>query len=146
MPWKPAGPCGWRGWPPCPERATRRGFCEKHVHDSYKQDAQVRGSAFERGYDGSWKVAREKALRAAGIPHHLWKFYQVHHSIAYPSLGKDHSLYKLRPLPTGEHSSETDAHGGGYGNPRKDDVHQVRRVPPVVHHHVCDGDDGPIIG
>ena len=111
-------------------------------------DAQVRGTAFQRGYDGSWKIAREAALTKAGIPKHLWRFYQVHHSPAYPSLGKDHSLYTLTPMPTGEHSSETDRTGGGFGNKRQDELGRVQHEPDaaLAHRHVYEGDDFPSIG
>jgi hypothetical protein len=66
-----------------------------------------RPGAHARGYDAQWRKVREDVLRAAGIPEEQWPAFDVDHEPRYPSLGPDHSLYRLTPVRRPVHSSKT---------------------------------------
>jgi len=73
-----------------------------------------RPPAHVRGYDAQWRKVREKVLRAAAIPENEWPTWDVDHEPRYPSLGPDHSLYRLTPVRRPHHSSKTirETHAG----------------------------------
>jgi hypothetical protein len=108
MPVRPLGPCRQ---PLCPGRAVYRGYCSKH-----KSNADLRPSAAQRGYGGVWRTIRERILREAGIPHHLWPLYDVDHEPAYnASIEPDHTKYRLTPRLHSDHSVKTDREDHGFG-------------------------------
>jgi len=129
MPWKPASPCRAAR---CPNRAVYRGWCNIH-----KGNADIRPSNVKNKHGGTeWQKIRERVLRESGIPSHLWPLYDVDHDPVYPSIGGDHSLYRLTPMLHGEHSTKTNTHDGGFG----------RRAPRVYRYDHDEENEGPVIG
>ena len=145
MPTRPLSGCRW---PRCPNRAIRRGYCEQHVKDYFKQDKQIRGSSVERGYDAQWDKIRAEVLRAAGIPQHLWQFCNVDHRPAYDRAREpDHRKYQLVPMLQGDHSAKTAREDGGFGHRRKDNVRRPAIVDSIDQvRRSIDDQHEPIIG
>lgn len=71
-----------------------------------KADKQ-RPPSSQRGYGGDWSQIRAQVLRDAGIPEDQWLLYDVDHEPRYPTLGEDHSRYRLIPRKHGQHSGKT---------------------------------------
>jgi hypothetical protein len=73
-----------------------------------------RPPAHVRGYDAQWRKVRAEVLRAAGIAECEWSQYDVDHEPRWPTLGEDHSFYRLIPRKHGRHSRKTirETHAG----------------------------------
>jgi hypothetical protein len=72
-----------------------------------KRADSERPASSQRGYGGDWPKVRAQVLREAGIPEDQWPLYDVDHVPRWPSLGEDHSLYRLIPRKHGQHSGKT---------------------------------------
>jgi hypothetical protein len=100
------------------------GYCPSHEHlapvRTFIREQDNRPSPAARGYGADWRKIRERTLRLYGIPMCEWHKYDVHHDPLYDkAIEPDHSKYKLTPLLRSDHSSETAAMGGGFGNQKR---------------------------
>jgi hypothetical protein len=107
MPNRPLSACRVRT---CPNRATNRGYCAKHIKDADRQDKERRGSSTERGYDAHWNALRAQYFTAAGIPKSEWRRFRLHHRPRYdPSVDPVHEHYTLTVMTESEHNRVTAA-------------------------------------
>ncbi len=119
MPYRPASPCSRSG---CPQRAVRRGLCERHAAEAAaryrEQHADARPSAAARGYDQHWRRIRAQFLRKhpvcvdCGQP-----ASEVDHNTSLAQGGTNEwSNLRARCKPC--HSRKTATQDGGFGNRR----------------------------
>ena len=67
-----------------------------------------------RGYSSEWQRIRAEVFREWHIPPAIARHMHIHHTPRWPSLGRDHSLYHLLPVPHSNHSRHTlgETHAG----------------------------------
>lgn len=121
MPYRPLGPCLVQG---CPQRAVRRGRCEKHAALAEERYAKEhpeqddRASAAARGYDAKWRRIRAQYLKAH--PRCMWPgcdelATDADHMLPKAQGGTD-AWSNLQALCHRHHSIKTDTVDGGFGN------------------------------
>ena len=115
MPYRPLGPCSFRG---CPARATEGGRCAIHQRPIV-QRPDNRPSAAMRGYGAEWRrvraaqLARQPHCAICGAPGH-----HVDHVVPL-SRGGNNDEGNLQTLCHRHHSSKTARADGGFGNPKR---------------------------
>jgi hypothetical protein len=67
----------------------------------------VRPHAGVRGYGAEWRGIRAEIFRLWHIPSEIARGMHVHHHPRWPTLGRDHRLYHLLPVPNREHARNT---------------------------------------
>ena len=115
MPYRPLGPCSFRG---CPNRAVDRGRCALHPRPILRLP-DPRPSAAMRGYGAEWRRIRAEHLAChpycatCGAPG-----THVDHVVARERGGTEDSG-NLQTLCARHHSRKTAQLDGGFGNRKK---------------------------
>lgn len=115
MPRKPAAPCTFHGYPPCPALVPGGGRCPDHT--------VVRASAHARGYDARWSRTRAKKLKATPLcewPGCTKPATDVDHIDGQgPNSPHGHDQANLQSLCHPHHSTKTATQDGGFGRGKR---------------------------
>lgn len=115
MPRKPAAPCTFHGYPPCPALVPGGGRCPDHT--------VVRASAHARGYDARWSRTRAKKLKATPLcewPGCTKPATDVDHIDGQgPNSPHGHDQANLQSLCHPHHSTKTAKQDGGFGRGKR---------------------------
>lgn len=120
MPTRPLGGCTFRGYPPCPNRATFRGRCGMH------RPAETRGTTAERGLGAEHRTLAAQIVREHrathgdycpgwGVPGHPSTDLAADHVIPRASGGTStrSNLAVLCRRCNGRKRAEASSRGGG---------------------------------